>query len=63
MLAEHHTDIGNYPAIRLPPYWLPQALKDAVRMEIDEMLKHGIIEPTKSAWASSLIPVRKKTNH
>ena len=49
MLAEHHTDIGNYPAIRLPPYWLPQALKDAVRMEIDEMLKHGIIEPTKSA--------------
>ena len=60
MLAEHHIDTGKHPAIRFPPYWLPQALKNTVQMEIEEMLKHGIIEPSKSAQTSTPIPMRKK---
>ena len=61
-LAEHKITTGDHPAIRLPPYRLPHAYKDAIEKEIDEMLACNIIEPSSSEWAAPLVPVRKKDN-
>ena len=44
----------------MPPYRLPQAMKETLQEEIKEMLKHKIIEPSKSEWASPVILVSKK---
>ncbi len=59
-LAEHRIEVGNEAGVRQPPYRLPQAYKDSVRQEIQEMLEHGIIEPTSSDWALPMVVVRKK---
>ena len=56
----HHEIRTNARPIRLPPYRLPQAMKDTLQQEIKEMLKHKIIEPSKSEWASPVILVPKK---
>lgn len=61
-LAEHRIQIGDHTAIRLPPYRLPHAYKDAVQKEIKEMLASKIIESSESEWAAPLVPVKKKDN-
>ena len=45
-MAEHRIITENASPIRLPPYRIPHAHRNAVRVELDEMLKDGIIEPS-----------------
>ena len=59
-LVSHSIETGSARPIRMPPYRLPQAMKEALQEEIKEMLKHKIIEPSKSEWASPVILVSKK---
>ena len=61
-ITEHHIATGTASPVRLPPYWLPHAFRQAVKQEIYAMLAHSIIEPSRSNWASPLVPVRKKTH-
>ncbi len=46
--------------VNLPPRQIPAGIRDAVRSELDKLLKDGIIVQSNSAWASPLVPVRKK---
>ena len=41
-------------------YRLPNAYREAVNAELEEMLQAGIIKPSMSPWASPLLPVKKK---
>ena len=59
-IVEHCIDTDNAPPIRLPPYRLPHAYRDAVNNELEEMAQVGIIEPSSSPWAAPILPVRKK---
>ena len=59
-LAEHGIEVGEAPPVRLPPYRLPHAFRDSVKLEIQEMLAQGIIEPSASDWAAPLVLVKKK---
>ena len=59
-IVEHAIDTGSATPVRLPPYRLPHAYKDAVYKEIQDMLQAGMIEPSTSCWASPIVPVRKK---
>ena len=34
--------------------------RDAVKEELEEMLKHGVIERSNSPWASPIVLVKKK---
>ncbi len=61
-LTEHRIITGDARPIRLPPYRIPHAHRDAVREEIGEMLKQGIIEPSSSAYGFPMVLVTKKTN-
>ena len=60
-LAEHRIQTEDHETpVRLPPYRIPHAYREAVREELREMLKHGVIERSRSDWASPLVTVRKK---
>ena len=59
-LAEHRIPTVENNAVRLPPYRLPHAYRELVRKELDEMLQSGIIETSRSDWASPIVLVKKK---
>ena len=46
--------------IRQKPYGIPQAYKEKVMEELEEMEKNGIIEQSDSEWASPMVIVTKK---
>jgi len=58
--AIHSVSTGDKGPIRLPPYRLPYAYRESVKMEIEDMLKHGIIEPSTSEWSAPIVVVQKK---
>lgn len=43
-------------------YRLPHAQKHEVKQQIDEMVKEGIVEPSKSEWSSPVLLVPKKSD-
>lgn len=48
--------------VQMRPYRYAPALKDEIEKQISEMLQSGIVQPSKSAFASSVILVKKKDN-
>ena len=60
-VIKHTIDVqGNYP-IRLKPYRPPFKQKEEINRQIEEMLEHGIIRPSKSPWAAPVVLVKKKS--
>ena len=39
---------------------MPEALKAAVKEEVQKMLDRGVVRPSSSPWSSSTVLVRKK---
>ena len=72
IFAKDNQDIGNYKEpyeikieegtkpIFQRPYRIPQALEPEVKKMIDDMIASDIIEPTKSAWNSPIVIIKKK---
>ena len=58
--AYHEVKTGNSAPIRAVPYTIPVHYFEKVRGEIKKMLEIGIIERSKSQWASPLITVLNK---
>ena len=61
VLTEHTIGTNNSERpIRVPPYRIPHAYRDAVAKELDEMEQSGVIEPSQSEWSAPIVVVRKK---
>ena len=60
MITEHCIITGQAKLICLPPYRIPYAYRDAVREELRQMEKEGIIERSSSEWAAQIVLVEKK---
>ena len=58
-LGEHSITLTTDEPIYSKPYSLPHAMQKEVEKELDSMLKLGVIEPSTSAYASSIVIVRK----
>ena len=54
-LIEHRVQTGDHPPIRQPLHRHPTAYNDAVDEHIDELLRHGILEPCQCPWASNIV--------
>lgn len=62
-LIEHSIKLkDNTSPVYVKPYRLPNALKGEIQKQVDEMLKHDIIEETTSEWSSPVLLVPKKTD-
>ncbi|KAL1258013.1 hypothetical protein QQF64_011257 [Cirrhinus molitorella] len=54
-------DIRTPPGViaRQRPYRVPEARRQAIEEEVQEMLKLGVIEPSRSPWSSPIVMVPK----
>ena len=60
-IIKHTIDVQGNPPIRLKPYRPPFKQKEEINRQIEEMLEHGIIRPSKSPWAAPVVLVKKKS--
>ena len=58
-LTSHMIDTGEATPIRLQAYRIPMHWKEPFKKELDQLLEQGIIEPSRSPWASPTVPVKE----
>ncbi|XP_050984340.1 uncharacterized protein LOC127176618 isoform X2 [Labeo rohita] len=56
-----HHDVRTPPGVvvRQRPYRVPEARRQAIEDEVQQMLKLGVIEPSRSPWSSPIVMVPK----
>ncbi len=56
-------DIRTPPGVivRQRPYRVPEACRQAIEEEVQQMLKLGVIEPSRSPWSSPIVMVPKSS--
>ena len=59
-LAVHKVETPGQTPLRQPPYRIPEAVREGMRKEIQEMTQLGVIEHSDSPWASPVVLVPKK---
>ncbi|CAG2199376.1 unnamed protein product [Mytilus edulis] len=59
---KHTISTGNAKPIKQAPRRLPLSKRDEVNDKIQRLLDCGVIEPSKSPWASCIVPVTKKSD-
>uniref|UniRef100_A0A8C1RIA6 ribonuclease H n=1 Tax=Cyprinus carpio TaxID=7962 RepID=A0A8C1RIA6_CYPCA len=58
-LLQHDVRTPQGTIVRQRPYRIPEARRHAVEGEVREMLKLGVIEPSRSPWSSPIVMVPK----
>ena len=59
-LVTHSIDTGEHRPIRQPVRRTPFALRGKIEEMVQEMLQQGVIEPSRSPWASPIVLVKRK---
>ena len=59
---QHHIDTGNAVPVRQPARQMSPYQREEVRTLLSDMQKRGVIQPSKSPWASPNVLLRKKDN-
>jgi len=58
-LTEHHIDVGQNAPVKQRCYLVSPKVQEAIREEVDKMLKAGIIESSYSEWSNPIVMVKK----
>lgn len=58
-VVEHNINTGDTPPIRSAPYRAVGEHAQQMEAELQEMLELGVIQPSKSVWASPIVLVPK----
>ncbi|CDI98186.1 RNA directed DNA polymerase reverse transcriptase [Echinococcus multilocularis] len=58
-IVKHKIDTGEARPIWQPPRPIPPPLLEEVNRSVEEMLRDGVIKPSKSPWASPIALVKK----
>ncbi|CAC5404746.1 unnamed protein product [Mytilus coruscus] len=61
-VIKHTISTGNAKPIKQAPRRLPLSKREEINDEIQRLLDCGVIEPSKSPWASCIVPVTKKSD-
>lgn len=59
-IAVHRVDTLEQAPLRQTAYRIPDAVREGMRKEIQDMLDLGVIEPSENPWASPVVLVPKK---
>ena len=59
-MVEHSIPTGDARPIKQLPRRRAWRERDLIRVEVDEMLNQGVIEPAQSPWSSPVVLVKKK---
>ncbi len=59
-VVSHSISVTSQTPLWSPSYTIPLAHQEAIRLEIENLIALGIIEPSHSKWSSPPMPVRKK---
>lgn len=59
-VAEHHIETDTASPVRQAPYRIPYAQREEMKKEVERMEKMGVVQPSKSEWASPVVMVPKK---
>jgi hypothetical protein len=59
VLIEHHIHTRPGETVRKQPYRIPEAQREAVKQEVEAMLRMGFVEESHSAWCSPIVLVPK----
>jgi RNase H-like domain found in reverse transcriptase/Reverse transcriptase (RNA-dependent DNA polymerase)/Integrase zinc binding domain/Integrase core domain/Zinc knuckle/Aspartyl protease len=59
-IVEHEIPTGNHAPIAVKPYRAPVHMREVLTKEIDEMMKAGVISPSRSPWSAPVVLVAKK---
>ena len=59
-LTAHDIETSDNVPFKVAPYRTPWSERELVATEVKELLRHGIIRPSKSPWASPYLMVSKK---
>ena len=62
-MITHSIDTGNHKPIRQQTRHTPFALRQKIEDLTQEMLEQGVVQPSRSPWASPVVLVRKKDGH
>ena len=60
-MAEHAIDTGDDQPIRIPPGQIPFHYVDKVSAQLEDMVKEGIIHPSRSPWYAPAVYVPKSS--
>ena len=58
-VVKHEIHTSGHP-IRQPVRRQPRALQEAIDNEVQQMLQHGVVQPSFSPWSSPVVVVKKK---
>ncbi|KAL0149631.1 hypothetical protein M9458_055158 [Cirrhinus mrigala] len=58
-VVQHDIRIPPGVIVRQRPYRVPEARRQAIEEEVQQMLKLGVIEPSRSPWSSPIVMVPK----
>lgn len=61
-VIEHEVRTPPRVVVRQRPYRIPEARQPAIEEEIKKLLHLGVIEPSRSTWASPIVLVPKPDN-
>ena len=59
-IITHGIDTGDSKPVRQPLRRHPPAHLEAIRQHVGSMMEQGVIEPSRSPWASNIVLVKKK---
>ena len=58
-ITQHGIKTAPGITVRVPPYRVPEAWRNAIREEVTRMLRLRVIEESRSAWSSPVVLVPK----
>lgn len=58
-LMEVGIDVEGHPPVRVKPYRVSPTERNVIKVEVEKMLRAGIIKPSTSPWASPVVLVPK----
>ena len=59
-LVEFNIDTGDSPPIKQAAHRVPYAARQEIAAQLSKMQDGGVIQPSKSSWASPVVLVRKR---